>query len=299
MMKKIVGFFIVSIILVNAVFSQKIKPYILAGSVENETITSLQSKVEGELKANGFELLGDYHPMESKARLLLAVSHPELTKAVKKLGGFTGFASVLRVALTKNGNTIEVSYTNPEYWGAAYFQKKYDSVAPSVIAIINAFKSTFKDFGNGQPFGSKKGISVKDLKSYHYMLGMPYFQDNVKLGSFKSFAEATKHIDQNLNKYNDLVKVYEKSIASKEIKLYGVGLKGKNGESEFMPVIDVSNPKHTAFLPYELLVYQNEVYMLHGRFRIALSFPDLSMGTFMKIVSTPGNIEDALKKLCE
>jgi len=48
-----------------------------------------------------------------------------------------------------------------------------------------------------------------------------------------------------------------------------------------------------------MLVDDNKVYMLHGRFRIALSFPDLSMGTFMKIMSTPGDIEKMLKSFTE
>ena len=66
-----------------------------------------------------------------------------------------------------------------------------------------------------------------------------------------------------------------------------------------MPKIDLASPKHTAFLPYELLVDDNEAHMLHGRFRIALSFPDLTMGTFTKIMSMPGDIEDLLKQLAE
>ena len=40
-----------------------------------------------------------------------------------------------------------------------------------------------------------------------------------------------------------------------------------------------------------------EVRMLHGRFRIALSFPDLRMGTFANIMSTPGEIEGLLSSL--
>jgi hypothetical protein len=84
-------------------------------------------------------------------------------------------------------------------------------------------------------------------------------------------------------------------ISGANIKLYGIGLSGADGESSFLPKIDKSSPKHTAFLPYEMLVYKGNVYMLHGRFRIALAFPDLSMGTFMKIVSTPGDIEEMLK----
>ena len=54
-----------------------------------------------------------------------------------------------------------------------------------------------------------------------------------------------------------------------------------------MPIIDIAQQKHVTFLPYELLVVRKEVRMLHGRFRIALSFPELGMGTFTKIMSTP------------
>jgi hypothetical protein len=299
MMKKISLIVLLGLFMANFSFGQKIKPYILAATLEGQSITAIQSEVEQNLKSNGFELLGHYRPMNSNSRLLIAVSHPELVKAVEKSGGFTGFAAALRVALTKNGNSIELSYTNPEYWGAAYFQKKYNSLAPQISAVKSAFEKSFSAYGSGEPFGSKKGLTLKNLQGYHYMMGMPYFDDNVKLGSFSSFDQAVQRIEQNFKTHKDLVKVYEKSIPSKQMKLYGVGLRGEEGESTFMPVIDVSNPKHTAFLPYELLVYKNEVYMLHGRFRIALSFPDLSMGTFMKIVSTPSNIEDALKMLCE
>ena len=34
--------------------------------------------------------------------------------------------------------------------------------------------------------------------------------------------------------------------------------------------------------------------MLHGKFRIAQSFPDLTMGTFMKISGAPDGIEKVL-----
>jgi hypothetical protein len=130
------------------------------------------------------------------------------------------------------------------------------------------------------------------------MMAMPYFEDDVELGSFPTFNDAVSSIDKKLAGSKTVQKIYEVSFADKEIKLYGVGISGEAGESKFMPIIDFGEQKHTAFLPYELLVYKNKAYMLHGRFRIALSFPDLSMGTFMKIVSTPGEIEDALKAVC-
>ena len=122
-------------------------------------------------------------------------------------------------------------------------------------------------------------------------MGMPRFDDTQVLGEFASYAETVKRVESGLANNNlDLTEVYSIEIPSKKLKLYGVQITGEDGEASFMPVIDISSPKHTAFLPYELLVVDNEVHMLHGRFRIALSFPDLTMGTFMKIVSTPKDI---------
>jgi large conductance mechanosensitive channel len=46
--------------------------------------------------------------------------------------------------------------------------------------------------------------------------------------------------------------------------------------------------------PYAVLVSGGRVKMLHGRFRIAQSFPDLTMGTFMKISGAPGGIAKVL-----
>jgi hypothetical protein len=46
-------------------------------------------------------------------------------------------------------------------------------------------------------------------------------------------------------------------------------------------------------------VLDDRVVSLHGKYRIALSFPDLGMGRFMKIMSTPGDIADAQRTLAE
>ena len=129
---------------------------------------------------------------------------------------------------------------------------------------------------------------------------MPQFDDTQVLEKFASYEDAVATIDGNLNAgVANLAKVYSVEIEDKKIKLYGIGLSGEDGEGKFMPKIDISSPKHTAFLPYEILVVDEKAHMLHGRFRIALSFPDLSMGTFMKIVSTPGDIKELMKSACK
>jgi hypothetical protein len=130
------------------------------------------------------------------------------------------------------------------------------------------------------------------------MIGMPYFYNTVELASFNSYAEAKNEIDKNLRLgVKNVKQLYKLELPGKDLCLYGFALSGEDGEGQFLPIIDISNPKHTAFLPYEILVVNGEVHMLHGRYRIALSFPDLTMGTFTKIMSTPGNIEDLLKQV--
>ena len=62
-----------------------------------------------------------------------------------------------------------------------------------------------------------------------------------------------------------------------------------------MSQIDFKDPKSAAHLPYEILVSDAKVFAQSARFRIAASFPDLSLmgeNSFMKIMESP----DAMKK---
>jgi len=275
----------------------QLKPYTIGAELSGD-FAEAKSKVKSSLKEQGFRVLGAYKPASDANRWLIVINSPDLLVAVKKEGGLSGFAAALRVALTKEGEKIIVSYTTPEYWGNAYFRDEFPNVSGRYSKVSDRLKAAFKSIGGSseESFGSAKGISASKLRSYHYMMGMPYFDDNVELNSFASYQEAVKTIDANLKAgVKNLKQVYVVEIPEKNIKLYGIGLNGSTGESAFMPKIDIGTPRHTAFLPYEMLVLDNKVYMLHGRFRIALSFPDLKMGTFMKIVSTPGAIEDLLK----
>ena len=63
--------------------------------------------------------------------------------------------------------------------------------------------------------------------------------------------------------------------------------------------LDKRKEDHLAAMPYEIILENNMATMLHGRYRLALHWPELTMGTFMKIRSAPGDIEDALESLCE
>ena len=279
--------------------AQNLKPYVL-GVATNSSLSETKNKLHTALTSSGFEVVGEYQPAGDVNRWIFVIAHPDLDLAVKKFGGLRGFASTLRVAITRENGQTNVSYTNPFYWGNAYFQEDYNKVAGTYKDISASLKSAFSNLGTvkNTPFGSEKGESAEDLQGYHYMFGMPYFDETVKLGDFSSTQAATSHIDAVLKAGKPGVSlVYKHIIPGTDLVLYGIALDGPEGESKFLPIIDLSTPKHTAFLPYEMLVKNGEVHMLHGRYRIALSFPDLTMGTFTKIMSTPGDIEDSLSQL--
>jgi hypothetical protein len=225
-----------------------------------------------------------------------------LISAIQSVGGATGFAAVLRCGITMEGGKTLISYNNPEYWGNAYFRENYSEVASKYVKVKEKLVATMMELGNAKntPFGSEKGIEEEELREYHYMFGMPYFDDFEELREFDSYENAVAKIESNLKSgVADVEKVYAVEIPGKKLKLYGLALSGENGEGNFMPIIDIGDPKHTAFLPYEILVMGDEVLMLHGRYRIAISFPDLTMGTFSKIMSTPGDIEELMEKVVD
>jgi hypothetical protein len=87
--------------------------------------------------------------------------------------------------------------------------------------------------------------------------------------------------------------VYEVVMPEKKIAVFGVAMNDETlGDGRWIAKIGAQ--ESIAALPYELYVVNNTVNALFGRYRIALSFPNLSMGHFMRIHSTPNEILDML-----
>ena len=165
------------------------------------------------------------------------------------------------------------------------------------LDISNDAKAAMKTIGsNLKAFGGN--VSVSKLHKYKYMVGMQTFNDPTLLATFSSFEEGLKIINNNLDKGKaSTEKVYSVTFKTSKVAMFGVGLNSKEkGEAHFLPII---GEDHIAAMPYEIVLMDNKAYMLHGRFRIALHWPELTMGTFTKIMSTPGSIEKNLKAVCE
>jgi hypothetical protein len=155
--------------------------------------------------------------------------------------------------------------------------------------------------GKQKEYGSEDGITEKSLRKYNYMMGMEKFDSLGKheLAEFKTFAEAVSAVEAGLAAGKaGVTKVYRVDVPGKEEAVFGVAIaKGKGADKYIMDYIDFGDVKSTAHLPYEVLVSGNKVYHLFARFRIAISFPDLSMmgsNSFMSIMSAPGAIKESL-----
>jgi hypothetical protein len=60
------------------------------------------------------------------------------------------------------------------------------------------------------------------------------------------------------------------------------------GDGIWLKKIEQENS--VAGLPYEIFVVDGEVHSPHARFRVALAFPKVGMGQFMRISSLPNEV---------
>lgn len=284
------------ILISRGLIAQEINPYILVGQSPS-SLEETGQKISNALKAAGFEILGQYHVENNQTLKVMVFSRKDLQQITLKVKDRGALAAALKVGLKADGPSTTISYLNPEYLFQAYLRSSYDNhraglekVSKDVKSVLSAFGQENKGFGGA--------MTADELREYHYKIMMPYFTDPVELREFGSFEEAVKTIDNNLKaEKGNTQLVYRMKFANENVAVYGVGLLDEEkGEKSFLPII---GEDHLAAMPYEIIVQGKTATMLHGRYRLALHWPELTMGTFMKIRSAPGDIKDALKGLCE
>ncbi len=273
----------------SAVRAENLKPFILADAVSTDfakTIADVKTKV----KSAGFEILGEYSPYKGAA--IIIVTNDAL-KNNAKATDFGGYGAVQRIAVTDKDGAIQLTYTNPVYMASAYqLAGSLDDVAQALKGALGAQKS----------YGSEKGLSKDDLKGYHYMFGMPYFDEPDLLADHGSYDKAMKKVLSGLAaKKGGVSKVFQVDLPGKQQSVIGVAMTADmSNDRTIMKEVDFQEIRSTAHLPYELLVNEDgKVYALSAKFRIAISFPDLSMAgdhSFMGIMSSPDAIKKALSQ---
>lgn len=282
-MKKLLGALLLT---VWAPLAFAITPYISGDKVTGGDVNAVMGQVEKKLAAEGFTVVGKYSPKGVGQYGVVVVTDKGLLDAIHSVGGATIVGAGVRVGVKTDGS---VSYQNPDYWYRAYFRKQFSSAESAVKALQAKLQ---KSLGAGKGFGGD--LSADKLPNYQYMFMMEHFEsDKNELKTHGSFEAAVKTIQDNLAKgTNNTAKVYEIVMADKKIAVFGVAMNDpKTGEGVWLNKIGTEN---IPAQPYEIYVVGGKASALYGRYRIALGWPTLGMGTFMKISDSPDEILETL-----
>jgi hypothetical protein len=294
-MRKLTGLILLGLICAAPLRAEeaRLKPYVL-GNTPPGNMEQVVAAVQAALQAQGFEGAGSYSPYAGATVIVVTNMELKMAAAKAKHGGF-GVGQ--RVAVTEVKGKLQVSYMNPAYMAAAYGLGKPDITIAKLKAALGAV----------QEFGSEQGITARNLApgSYHYMIGMPYFNQVDVHGKYPDYATAVAAVEKGLAAgKGGTRKVYRIDLPGKEVSVFGVAIATGDGinqgdkdtDKEIMDIIDYQDLRATACLPYEIMVEGNEAMSLRGRYRIALHFPDTRMAGahgFTKIMSSPGGIKAA------
>ena len=270
-------------------FGQELKPFVLASKGPGE-VAQIVEATKTALSGAGFSIAGSYSPYSNTT--IIAVTNDELRNTAAK-SEHGGFGAAMRVAVTKVKNEVQVSYTNPPYSANAY--RMAGDLKDSAAKLQTAL-------GKIEEYGAK-GLTVAQLRKYHYAPFMEYFDEPNELASYGSYEDAIKAVEAGLAAGKQgVTKVYRVDVAGKKETLFGVAMKGSGDnkmmdDTYIMNEIDFKDVRSAAHLPYDILVSGSKVYAQYARFRIAISFPDLSMmgaNSFMNIMKSPEAIREAL-----
>ena len=232
--------------------------------------------LEAKLAENGLTVLGKHAVNENKKYTSVIYTSNDL----KTLAGQSGRGFIATLRILHNADKKELVVSNPEYFIRAFFQKKYTDGAE--LPVMKALEGAL-----GKMTPTEDSLSAKKLSKYHFMISMPYYDDFVRVAKGTPTDLMVK-LEANAK---DRI-VYKLDIKGDGSSLlYGVGL--PDGLEKFNQKLGTMDRSH--LLPYMVLIENGEANILHAKYFFALSFPQLSMTEFMKIMSVPGDIEDAFK----
>jgi hypothetical protein len=264
-----------------------ISPYIQGDSVTGGNVQAAATAVETKLKNSGFKVVGKYFPKNLTGYGVVVATDADMLDAVGAVGGNAVLGAAIRVGVKADGS---VTYTNPDYWYRAYFRKSFDKKEGEVKALQARLETAL---GAGKGVGGNEEAS--SLTNYRYMIGMERLDSSKsKLAEYGSFDEALKTVRANLAKnVGNTAKIYEVVIPGRKLAVFGVAMNdAENNDGNWIKTIEMQNS--VAGLPYEIYVVDKDVQSPFARFRIALAFPDVGMGQFMRISSLPSDIQETM-----
>jgi hypothetical protein len=231
--------------------------------------------VQAKLEGAGFTVLASYAPVKKGTTLVF--TNDALKAEAAKPG--RAYAAVSRVFIDDKEKMI--SFTNPVYFGKAFMQDEYNhEVFNGVLSTINATFPGLK--------ASPDELAFDDLAAYHFMVGMPYYNEPDLLG--KPNATTADAIAKAKAYKKGKAIVFELTLSDTTTLLgYELGKRTK----KFVKKIGRQN---AALLPWTVAIENGQAKALNAKYYIAISYPLLDMGGFMGIATVPGAITKDLEK---
>lgn len=273
---------------------ENVKTYLL-GEFEN------QKSVTAKLVAAGFEIVKVAKVTKKKYPVVIFTNAHIKKLANRPTRGL--LAGEMRIMINKKKKEIRVN--NPLYFFKAILQEEYKvgDEAPVVEALMKAFPGLKSEMTSTLEDGTvndlnKDFLAYGGISDYHYMIGMPYYHEQNTVGEADTVAELVAKMKKKAKKKL----VYLIELAPNR---YVAGLKLGKVTAKFTKKIGIEK---SLVMPWQVLIeeYTNDegkvvarATALDGKYRIALSYPLLSMvgtGSFAGIMSIPGAIEKDLKK---
>lgn len=267
------------------------------GLTTQGTVAGISTKVEKAIEAAQFQIIGQYQVADKPDLKVICFTRDDLKKTTAHFKDRGALASVLKIGIRKEADQVEVSLLNPVYMFVAYFGENYQEEGKALKTIDQDAKNILiHSFGALTDFGGS--LEIDELEKYHYKMMMPYFDDPIELETYDSFTQGLSYIRKKIANSQAAIKlVYEVVDEENQTAVFGIGmLDAETGEGTYLPTI---GERHIAALPYDIILQKNTVSMLHGKYRFALYWPELTMGEFMKIMSTPGDVEDVMEAITE
>lgn len=245
----------------------KVNTYLIGEYVDVKTATS-------KLEEAGFEIVASYE--SEKKGSTIVFTNAELKAEAAKPG--RAFAAVSRLFVDEKEKMI--SFTNPVYFGKAFMQDEYNhAVFNGVLEKINGAFPGLK--------ASADELEFDALAGYHFMVGMPYYNEPDVLGKSATTAEALAKVKAHKDGEG---LVFELKLSDTSTLIgYDLG----NRTKKFVKKIGRAN---AAILPWVISIENGKATALNAKYYIALSYPLLDMGGFMGIATVPGAVTKDLER---
>jgi hypothetical protein len=225
---------------------------------------------KSKLSAAGFDVVGTYKTDAGTSVLYTNASMKAMANKPTR-----GLAAVGRILV--DDERKQISIANPVYFGKAFMQNEYKhGTSSAVLASLEKAFGPLKDSADKWEFAG--------LAGYHFMVGMPYYEDMMVVGE-----GSTADLVAKAKGAKGTTAVVQLS-ADRYIAFVDMDRRTKG----FVKKIGTQNGQ---LLPWAVLIEDGKAKALSAKYFIAISYPSLTMNEFMTIATVPGAIENDLKKI--